>query len=65
MNRRVRETLQSIKQIRQQNSQQLFESNERLSLRYVYQIMDELIRMPTVKQQIDSIKRSRQLIMQP
>jgi hypothetical protein len=63
MNRRVREVLQSIKQIRQQNSQQLFESNERLSLREVYQIIDEFARIPTVKTQIDSIKRSRQLIM--
>ena len=64
MNRRIREVLQSIKQIRQQNSQQLFASNERLSLSQVYQIIDELIIIPTVKKQIEDIKRSRQLRMQ-
>ena len=63
MNRRVREVLQSIRQIRERNSQQLFETDERLSVRDVYRIIDELIRIPTVKVLIDSIKRSRELIM--
>jgi hypothetical protein len=63
MNRRVREVLQSIKQTRQANSQQLIQSKERLSLRGVYQIIDELIRIPTVREQLNSIKQSRELIM--
>jgi hypothetical protein len=63
MNRRVREVLQSIKQMRQQNGQQLLQSNERLSLTEVYQIIDKLIAIRTVKEQIDTIKTSRQLIM--
>ncbi|CAF3436473.1 unnamed protein product [Rotaria sp. Silwood1] len=64
MNRRVHEVLNTIKKIRQENSQQLFGSNERLSLNQVYQIINELIAIPTVKKQVDSIKRSRQLKMQ-
>ncbi len=63
MNRGVREVLQSIKQIRQANSQQLFQSKERLSLRDVYRIIDEFLRIPTVREQVNSIKHSRELIM--
>ena len=63
MNRRVREILQSIRQIRQRNSQQLFDSNERLSVRNVYQIIDELIRIPTVQILIQTIMQSRQAIL--
>jgi septin family protein len=61
MNRKVREVLQTVKQKRQQNSQQLLEANERLSLNQVYQIINELIIIPTVQKQTDSIKKSRQL----
>ncbi|CAF4820497.1 unnamed protein product, partial [Rotaria sp. Silwood2] len=64
MNRSICEVLSSIKQIRQENSQKLFESNERLSLNQVYQIINELVAIPTVQQQVDSIKRSRQLKME-
>ncbi|CAF1078440.1 unnamed protein product [Rotaria sordida] len=63
MNRRVREVLNTIKRIRQENSQKLFGSNERLSLNQVYQIINELIAIPTVRKQVDNIKRSRQLRM--
>jgi hypothetical protein len=63
MNRGVLEVLQSIKQIRQANSQQLFQSKERLSLKDVYQIIDEFLRIPTVREQVNSIKHSRELIM--
>jgi len=63
MNRRVRQVLESIKQIRQENRQQLFDSNEKLSLREVYQIIDELLVIDTLQKQIDNIKISRQLIM--
>ena len=63
MNRRVSEVLHSIKQIRQQNSQQLFASNERLLLNQVYEIINEFLVIPTMKRQIDSIKRSCQLKM--
>ena len=63
MNKKVREFLQSIKQIRQQNSQQLFDDNERLSVRDVYKIIDQLLHIDTVAKQFDCIKRTRQLIM--
>ncbi|CAF3678779.1 unnamed protein product [Rotaria sp. Silwood1] len=63
MNKPIREVLNSIKQIREQNSQKLFESNERLSLNQIYQIIHELIAIPTVRKQIDSINKSRQLKM--
>ncbi|CAF4310266.1 unnamed protein product [Rotaria sp. Silwood2] len=64
MNRQVREVLNTIKRLRQENSQQLFGSNERLSLNQVYQIINELVAIPTVKRQVDSIKISRQLKLQ-
>ncbi|CAF3801679.1 unnamed protein product [Adineta steineri] len=63
MNRKVREVLQSIKQKRQLNSQQLSETNEKLSLNQVYQIINEFTGIPTIQKQIDSIKTSRQLKM--
>ncbi|CAF3688940.1 unnamed protein product [Rotaria sordida] len=63
MNKLIHDVLKSIKQIREENRRKLLESNERLSLNLVYQIIDELIAIPTVRKQIDSIKRSRQLKM--
>jgi hypothetical protein len=63
MNRRIHAVLQSMQQTRQQNSQQLFSSNERLSLNEVYQLINGLLAIPTVKKQYDSIKISRQLKM--
>jgi GTP-binding protein EngB required for normal cell division len=64
VNRRVHTVLRSLKQTRQQNSQQLLASHEQLALRQVNQIIDELIAIPTVDKQIQSIKASRQLKMQ-
>ncbi|CAF3227026.1 unnamed protein product, partial [Rotaria sp. Silwood2] len=63
MNKSIYDVLNSIQQIRTENSQKLYESNERLSLNQVYQIINELTAIPTVRKQIDSIKRSRQLKM--
>ncbi|CAF4771569.1 unnamed protein product, partial [Rotaria magnacalcarata] len=63
MNQRVREVFESIKQMRQENSQKLSQLNESLSLNQVYQIINEFITIPTVKKQIDSIKTSRRLKM--
>ncbi|CAF3396792.1 unnamed protein product [Rotaria socialis] len=63
MNRRVHEVLESITQIRQENSKKLYQLNESLSLNQVYQIINEFITIPTVRKQIDSIKTSRRLKM--
>ncbi|CAF1270042.1 unnamed protein product [Adineta steineri] len=63
MNRKVREVLQSIKQKRQLNSQQLSDTNEKLSLNQIYQIINDFIAIPTIQKQLDSIKTSRQLKM--
>ncbi|CAF1587331.1 unnamed protein product [Rotaria magnacalcarata] len=62
-NRRLCEVLNSIKRIRQENSQQLFVANENLSIYELYQIIDELTAIQTVKKQVDIIKTSRQLKM--
>ncbi|CAF3348672.1 unnamed protein product [Rotaria socialis] len=62
-NRRLCEVLNSIKRIRQENSQQLFVANENLSIFELYAIIDELTAIQTVKKQVDIIKTSRQLKM--
>lgn len=61
MNRRVYETLNLAAQVRQQNNQYLFDSGEKLSLYEVYQIIDDLATIETVKKQMDIIKRSHQI----
>ena len=63
MNRQVQEILQSIRRIRQRNSQQLFVENERLSVRNVYRILEDLMAVPTVQKLIESIQRSREAIL--
>jgi hypothetical protein len=50
-------------QIHRDNWQQLSGSNERLLPRQVYRIIGKLGAIPTVRRQVDSIKRSRQLKM--
>ncbi|CAF3942348.1 unnamed protein product, partial [Rotaria sp. Silwood1] len=62
-NRGIHKILHSLRQMRQKNSQKLFDSNERLSLSQVYKIIDQLSSIPTVRKQINSIKKSRQLKM--
>jgi len=64
MNRGVRDVLQSLQQIRQRNSQQLFADNERLSCRDIYGIIDRLMHIDTVDKQFKAIKQSRQILMQ-
>jgi hypothetical protein len=64
LNREVKEVLRSIRLIRQQNSMKLSESNERLSLNQIDQIISELKSIPDVNKQIECIKTSRQLKMQ-
>ncbi len=61
MNKRIKETLRSIKKTRQQNKQQLMQMNENLSLKEINEIIDQLKSIPTVKQQFETIKTSRQL----
>ncbi|CAF4343230.1 unnamed protein product [Rotaria sp. Silwood2] len=61
MNQKVREILDLIKQIRQENNKNLVATNEQLSLDQVYRIISELKAIPMVQQQINSIKISRQL----
>ncbi|UJR32659.1 hypothetical protein I4U23_020119 [Adineta vaga] len=63
MNRKVRDILLSLKQKRQLNNQQLSDANERLSLDQIYQIIRELMAIPTVQKQIGSIKKSREMKM--
>ena len=63
MNRRFNEVLLSIKQLRQEHSQQLSEAKERLPLSEAYKIINELTAIRTVKRQIDNIKRSREIKM--
>ena len=63
MNRRVGELLLSIRHLREQNSQQLSASNERLSLSEVYQIINDFMNIPLINKQVDSIKKTRQLKM--
>jgi hypothetical protein len=62
--RGVHTVLRSLRQTRQQNSEQLLASPKQLALRQVNQIINELIAIPTVDKQIQSIKTSRQLKMQ-
>lgn len=63
MNRRVYEVLNSIRRLRDDNSRQLVEIHEDLSVHELYQIIDELVAIPTVRKQVDIIKRSRQMKM--
>jgi hypothetical protein len=60
MNKRIKEKLGSIKQIRQQNKQKLIKSNEKLSLKDAYKIIDQLKTIRMVNEQLESIKKSRQ-----
>jgi hypothetical protein len=64
INKRVKEILRSIRRIRDHNKQQLMQSNEKLSLKDVYQIIDQLKSVRAVNQQIESIKTTRQLKME-
>jgi hypothetical protein len=64
MNKKVKEALRSIKQVRQNDNQHLIKSNEKLSLNEIYQIVDELKSKQTVQQQTESIKKGRQLMME-
>ncbi len=64
INKRVKDTLRSIRQTRQQNHQKLTQSNEKLSLKDVYIIIDKLTSISDVQNQINSIQKSRQLQME-
>jgi ribosome biogenesis GTPase A len=59
INRKTHEILQSIQEIRQENRQQLVESNERLLSRQVYQMIIDLTNTQAVRHQIDTIRTSR------
>ncbi|CAF1430308.1 unnamed protein product [Rotaria sordida] len=62
-NKRIQDVLDYLKPIREQDSKRLIESNEILSLSEVYKLIDKLKAIPEVKQQIETIKESRRLMM--
>ena len=64
MNKKVYEILNIIIQERQRNSQQLFGEGETLSIDQVYEIIDNLMAIPTIKRQVDTIKATCQIKMQ-
>jgi septin family protein len=64
MNKRIKETLRSMKQRRQQNKQDLLKSNEKLSLKDVYELIDQLKSVLSINTQIECIKTSRRSKMQ-
>ncbi|CAF3528272.1 unnamed protein product [Rotaria sp. Silwood1] len=64
INKRMLQTLHSIKQKRTENRQKLVGLKEKLSLSQLYELINQLKSIPDVKNQINSIKKSRQLKMQ-
>ncbi|CAF4015747.1 unnamed protein product [Rotaria sp. Silwood1] len=64
MNKKILDSLQSIKKMRMENQQKLLDSDENYSLSKLYQLVNQLKHIPDVEKQINSIEKSRQFKMQ-
>ena len=63
MNKKVYEILNIITQERQRNSRRLVGENETLSIDQIYEIIDSVMAIATIKRQVDNIKATRQIKM--